>query len=66
VTLDAEHPGLVGRSGTALIDSAVFAARELPVREVRVGGRLLVADGRHVHADTIRQRFASVMRRVLS
>jgi formimidoylglutamate deiminase len=66
VTLDTEHPAMVGRGGTALIDSAVFAARELPVREVRVGGRLLVADGRHVHADTIRQRFASVMRRVLS
>ncbi|MCU0884800.1 MAG: formimidoylglutamate deiminase [Beijerinckiaceae bacterium] len=66
VTIDTDHPALVGRSGEALLDSAIFAARELPVREVRVGGRLMVERGHHVHAVAIRQRFASVMRRVLA
>jgi formimidoylglutamate deiminase len=66
VTLDLDHPALVARSGAALIDSATFAAREMPVREVRVGGRLVVEEGRHVHGEVIRQRFASVMRRVLA
>jgi formimidoylglutamate deiminase len=66
VTLDGDHPALVGRSGNALLDSAVFAAPELPVREVRVGGKLVVSEGRHLHRDVVRQRFASVMRRVLS
>lgn len=65
VTLDPDHPALVARTGAALIDSAIFAATEMPVREVRVGGRLLVEAGRHVHGEVIRQRFASVMRRVL-
>jgi formimidoylglutamate deiminase len=66
VTLDLDHPALVARSGAALIDSATFAAREMPVREVRVGGKLVVEEGRHVHGEVIRQRFASVMRRVLA
>ena len=66
VTLDGDHPALVGRSGNELLDSAVFAASELPVREVRVGGKLVVSEGRHLHRDVVRQRFASVMRRVLS
>ena len=66
VTINTDHPALVGRSGEALLDSAIFAARELPVREVRVGGKLMVERGQHVHAVAIRQRFASVMRRVLA
>lgn len=65
VTLDLEHPALAGREGPALMDSAIFAAADMPVSEVRVGGRLMVERGRHVHAVSIRQRFASVMRRVL-
>jgi formiminoglutamate deiminase len=65
VTLDLDHPALVARDGAALVDSAVFAASEMPVREVRVGGRLMVEAGRHVHGEVIRQRFSSVMRRVL-
>jgi formiminoglutamate deiminase len=66
VTLDLDHPSMVGREGHALLDSAIFAAPEWPVAEVRVGGRLVVEDGRHVHAQSIRQRYASVMRRVLA
>ncbi len=66
VTLDGDHPALAGRTGDALLDSAIFAASELPVKEVRVGGKLVVSEGRHLHRDVVRQRFASVMRRVLS
>ncbi len=65
VTLDLDHPALVAREGAALLDSAVFAAGELPIREVRVAGQLLVESGQHVHGIAIRQRYASVMRRVL-
>jgi formimidoylglutamate deiminase len=66
VTLDIDHPSMVGREGHALLDSAIFAAPEWPVAEVRVGGRLMVEGGRHVHAQSIRQRYVSVMRRVLA
>jgi formiminoglutamate deiminase len=66
ITLDADHPALVGRDGTAALDSAIFAANALPVREVRVGGRLLVSEGRHQARETIRKRFAAIMGRLLA
>lgn len=65
VTLDLGHPAFAGRMGTDLLDSAIFGVSELPISEVRVGGRLVVERGRHVHGATIRKRFASVMRGVL-
>jgi len=66
VTLDADHPALVGRDGAAALDSAIFAANALPVREVRVGGRLVVKDGRHQARETIRKRFGATMSRLLA
>jgi formiminoglutamate deiminase len=66
VTLDADHPALVGRHGAAALDSAIFAANALPVREVRVGGRLIVSDGRHRARETVRKRFGATMRRLLA
>jgi formiminoglutamate deiminase len=66
VTLDGEHPSLVGRSGEALIDSAIFAAAQMPVAEVRVGGRLVVAEGRHLSRAPIAQRYRETMRRLLA
>lgn len=66
VTLDADHPALIGRDGAAMLDSAIFAANALPVREVRVGGRLMVADGRHRAREAVRARFGATMRRLLA
>lgn len=66
VTLDCKHPALVGRSGAVALDSAVFAANALPVREVRVGGRVMVTNGRHVAREAIARRFGSTMRTLLA
>ncbi len=65
VTLDRDHPALVGRRGEAMLDSAIFAANALPLAEVRVAGRLLVAGGRHHAREPIARRFAGVMRKLL-
>ncbi|HET7154465.1 MAG TPA: formimidoylglutamate deiminase [Hyphomicrobiaceae bacterium] len=65
VILDEEHPALVGRDGDQVIDSWIFAAGDGAVRDVFAGGQRVVADGRHVHRDEIRQRFAVAMRRLL-
>jgi cytosine/adenosine deaminase-related metal-dependent hydrolase len=64
-TLDADHPALAGKRGAEALDSAVFAASALPVRDVLVGGRAVVAEGRHRLRDSVRQRFARVMARLL-
>ncbi len=65
VTLDCDHPALVGRGGEALLDSAIFAANALPIAEVRVGGHLLVSGGRHHAREPVARRFAGVMRKLL-
>jgi formiminoglutamate deiminase len=65
VTLDLDHPALIGRAGELALDSAIFAANALPLREVRVGGKTLVRDGRHQAREPVRARFAQVMRKLL-
>ncbi len=66
VTLDADHPALVGRQGDALLDGWIFAARTPPVDTVRVGGRLLVEGGRHVAGEAVARRFDRTMRGLLA
>ncbi len=64
VVLDDTHPALVGRRDDQLIDAWVFAAGDGAVRDVFAGGRRVVADGRHVRRDQLRQRFVSTMHRL--
>ena len=45
VPLDGEHPALVARTGDAWLDGWVFSGDNAAVREVWVGGRLLVEAG---------------------
>ncbi|WP_342360884.1 formimidoylglutamate deiminase [Terrarubrum flagellatum] len=66
VTLDSDHPALVGRRGDALIDSAIFAIANPPVAEVRVGGVKVVDNGRHFARETVARRYGETMRRLLS
>ncbi|HET8729470.1 MAG TPA: formimidoylglutamate deiminase [Alphaproteobacteria bacterium] len=47
LVLDADSPLLYGRSGDVLLDALVFAGNTNPVRDVMVGGRWAVRDGRH-------------------
>ncbi|MFJ5367658.1 formimidoylglutamate deiminase [Bosea sp. CER48] len=66
VTLDSDHPAIVGKAGAEALDSAIFATNALPLRDVVVGGRRVVAEGRHIARDSVRTRFAAVMRRLLA
>lgn len=66
ITLDTDHPALVGRSGAEAVDSAIFASNAMPLRDVVVGGRRVVAEGRHIARDSVRARCAGVMRRLLA
>ena len=53
VVLDADHPLLAGRAGDVLLDSLVFSGNANVVRDVYVGGRRVVAEGRHTGEDAI-------------
>jgi formimidoylglutamate deiminase len=47
VVLDADHPALAGRHEALALDSFLFASAHGAVRDVMVGGRWVVRDGRH-------------------
>ena len=64
VVLDAAHPLLAGRTGDAILDAYVFAGNENPVRDVMVGGRWTVRDGRHAEEDAIVREFVRTMERL--
>ncbi len=64
VVLDGENPALVGRSGDDVLDGWIFAGQRSPVRDVWVGGRRVVADGRHHLRDDVFSRFKSTLRKI--
>lgn len=47
LVLDPDHPALVARAGDGLLDALVFAGNSNPVRDVMIGGRWQVREGRH-------------------
>jgi formimidoylglutamate deiminase len=66
VSLDLDRPALAGKRGEAALDSAIFAANALPLRDVLVGGERLVSEGRHVARTAVAARFAATIRRLLA
>ena len=66
VVLDSQHPDLIARTGDAWIDTWVFAPPPSLVRHVISAGRLVVADGRHIAADSIIARWRFAMETVLA
>jgi formimidoylglutamate deiminase len=57
IALDDGHPLLYGREGDSLLDSWIFSGNVPLVRDVYVGGRHVIRDGRHVDEDAIDTRF---------
>ena len=65
VVLDDAQPSLAGRAGDALLDAWIFATDETPVRDVMVGGRWVVQDGRHAEEERASRHYREVMRTVV-
>ena len=66
VTLKADHPALHGRRDDLIFDSWIFAARTSCIDCVWRGGRKLVADGRHMMAETVYTNYRCVLDRILA
>ncbi len=64
IVLDHAHPLLVGRTGDRLLDSYLFAGNENLVRDVMVGGRWVVREGRHENEQPIAQAYRRVISRL--
>lgn len=61
VILDGEHSRLVGRKGDDLLDSWIFGCDSNPVRDVFVGGKQVVVDGKHIDEQPIEENFRTVI-----
>ena len=61
VVVDRDKPALIGKSGDVLLDAVVFAGNENPVRDVMVGGRWVVAEGRHAAERAVLKRYRAVL-----
>jgi formimidoylglutamate deiminase len=66
VELDADAPQLAGVREDDALDRWIFSGNRNLVRNVHVGGRQVVADGRHVDRDAIAARYATTVRALLA
>jgi formimidoylglutamate deiminase len=66
VVLDEEVPALAGRSDDRLLDALVFAGNANPVRDVMVGGKWVVRDGRHSREETVFARYRAALERLMA
>jgi formimidoylglutamate deiminase len=61
IRIDDRHPILAGRRGEGLLDALVFSGNVNLVRDVMVGGRWIVQDGRHPRRDEIAAAYRAVV-----
>jgi formiminoglutamate deiminase len=66
VSLDHDHPALTGRTGDALLDGWIFAARGGAVDCVWRNGRKLVRRGVHRGRDAIVERYRAALARLMA
>jgi formimidoylglutamate deiminase len=64
VTVDLEDLSIAGNSAEDLLPMIVFGMNRTAVRDVAVGGRLILRDGRHELEDEIVSRYKAVHARV--
>ncbi|MGI9356033.1 MAG: formimidoylglutamate deiminase [Rhizobiaceae bacterium] len=62
MVMDAAHVDLDRREGDTLLDCFVFAGDDRMITDVWSAGRHMVQGGRHIHRDSIEQRYRNVMR----
>ncbi len=66
IVLDSNHPVLAGRESSAAIDSFVFSGQPTPVRDVMVGGKWVVQNGRHPGEEDAAQAYLTTMRSLMT
>ncbi|WP_024891160.1 formimidoylglutamate deiminase [Luteimonas huabeiensis] len=64
--LDADAPVLAGATEQDVADRWIFSGNRPLLREAHVGGRRVVAEGRHLLADAIAADYGATLRRLLA
>jgi formimidoylglutamate deiminase len=65
VVIDGNHVDLAGRDGDAVLDALVFGGGHGLVRDVMVGGRWVVREGRHPAREAVAARYRARVGRLL-
>ena len=63
-TVALDDPSIAGASSDDLLASIVFAASRAAVREVVVGGKPIVSEGRHLIQEEVVERFSDLQKRL--
>jgi len=63
-TVDLNDPSIAGASSDDLLSAIVFSLSKRAVKDVVVGGRRIVEDGRHAHQDEIVERFKALQKKL--
>lgn len=61
LVLDSDLPAITGKLRDHVLDAAIFASSQNPIRDVMAGGRWVVRNRRHKREDHILENFRSVM-----
>jgi formimidoylglutamate deiminase len=64
IRLDTDHPLLLGPADASLLDRLIFSGNANPVRDVMVGGRWRVRDGRHHERERIAASYRDAIGRL--
>jgi len=63
-TVDLDDPTIAGTSKDDLLASIVFSLSRAAVREVVVGGKPVVSEGRHLIQEEVIERFGELQKRL--
>ncbi|MBS0611927.1 MAG: amidohydrolase family protein [Proteobacteria bacterium] len=63
LVLDGDHPSLAGAPPERALDRLVFGGGRAAIRDVMVGGRVVVRDGRHALRESSRRDFGCWMKK---
>ncbi|MEI6720553.1 MAG: formimidoylglutamate deiminase [Betaproteobacteria bacterium] len=66
VVLDGEQPDIAGKSGDMIANAAIFSGTQGLVRDVMVGGRWQVRDGRHALEDSASRDYGKAVKALLA
>jgi formimidoylglutamate deiminase len=65
-TVDLNDPSIAGASHDDLLSSIVFSLARTAIKDVVIGGRVVVEDGRHANQDDIVERFRRLQKKLWS
>jgi formimidoylglutamate deiminase len=63
-TIDLDDPTIAGAFPNDLLASIVFSSSRAAVREVVIGGKPVVSEGRHLIQEEVIERFSDLQKRL--